>query len=245
MATPKKTNPQPSIAQFNKAAREVREHGTPTNMSLADFEAYQKRFDAVYQPADARRGKVTNAELYGSEKRLVEELIIRGLPAMIWEQIKIATGQGTQFLINHKSGEVEEVPANPKDVILAYQGLSDRVFGKPETHKHVTETSESTQRLTILIGPAADDYNAEQERIRGALPLATEPLVLPSPSPEELLALPEVFESREIRKVALDTHLAGGDPYEVRAAVQQQFGSRDARRARRKEAKELPVGEPQ
>jgi len=240
VATPRKSNPKPTVADLSRARKEVRERGTPTNMTLEEFEAYQKRFDATVQPAAERRGQVSKAELYGRESRLIEEMILRGLPAMVWEQIQIATGQKTQFIVNHGTGEVVEVPVDPKTQVAAFKELRDTALGKPETMKFEKVETEGKQVLQIVIGPAAEQPAPIEAEV--ALPDPEQPLVLPPPGREELLALPQVYEDREIRKLALDVHLQGGDEYAVRRAVHERFGSRDARRAARKAFQEAGAG---
>lgn len=133
-----------------------------------------------------------------------------------------------------------EVPVDPKTQVAAFKELRDTALGKPETMKFERTEIEGKATFEIVLGPAAEERwkaGAIEAPAEAAIDPAR-PLVLPPLSQEELLALPPAFEDREIRKLALDRHLAGDDEYGVRAAVHEQFGSRDARRARRRAAQD-------
>jgi hypothetical protein len=202
----------------------------PPNMSLEEWRAHQVRFSPENQPEGAKRGRVAKTELYGSEIRIIDELIVRDLPYLVQEQLQIAKGLARQQVVNPRTGELVMVDVDARVKAQVGQYLMDRIMGKPETFKHVEERADGTQVVRILIGPAADERRAAIEAT--AVDVAA-PLMLPSPPLEELDRLPPIHTTREIRKVALDEHLKGSDAVETRRAIHEKFGSRDQIRARR------------
>lgn len=127
------------------------------------------RFSKENQPAH-KPGRLKKSVLYAGQIRDLEDGIADKLPAIAHEMLRIAFGDMTEHLINHKTGEVVEVPVNPATRLKAQVYLIDRIAGKAEQNK-IHELGENANgALKVMLGAAAVSYWARVQGVEGGLP---------------------------------------------------------------------------
>lgn len=110
-------------------------------------------------PSHAHRK--SKEELYRKPVRQAEKKIVDRLPAIVDQMILTALGETKEHLINHKTGEVAEVPVNPATQLKAQQYLLDRIAGKPETTKKHELGPVAAAGFSVLLGMTAEAHWAQ------------------------------------------------------------------------------------
>lgn len=110
------------------------------------------------RPVPPPTKRQTKKERYAGYIAQAEDLLSDYLPEAARAAIAIAMGEAKEYLINHKTGAVHEVPCNPATRLKAVQFITERIAGKPEA----TKTHELGQRaegmFRVLMGPAAQEH---------------------------------------------------------------------------------------
>lgn len=103
------------------------------------------------------------SERYREQITLAEDLLSAYLPDAANAAIEIASGRAVEHLINHKTGEVHEVPVNPATRLKAVQFITERVAGKPESTKTHELGDNAAGVFQVLLGGAAQAHWKEVE----------------------------------------------------------------------------------
>jgi hypothetical protein len=119
--------------------------------------------DAYFKPGDPRRFGGTrtgegNQKLRRKAIRKAKRKWSMFLPEAADLAIAIAKGEAYEHLVNHKTGEIAEVPVNPKTRLEAIKFITERIDGRPEqTRTH--ELGPGAQgAFSVLLGAAAHEH---------------------------------------------------------------------------------------
>lgn len=114
--------------------------------------------DTQFKPGNVPPRTRPKKEKYAGYIARAEDLLADYLPDAARAAIDIAAGRAVQHLINHKTGEVHEVPVDPATRLKAVQFITERVAGKPESTKTHELGERAEGMFKVLIGGAADEH---------------------------------------------------------------------------------------
>lgn len=128
-------------------------------------------WSSTHQPT-RRPGRAPARERHAGLITTAEDLAAASIVDVMAAAVQIALGNAVEHLINHKTGQVNEVPVQPATRLKAQAMVMDRVMGKAEqTRTHEIGQNAAGVFRVLLGGAAAEHWHRE------ALDAPSEPLL--------------------------------------------------------------------
>lgn len=108
----------------------------------------------------ARAQEVRKARKYRyvDDVQHAEDLLSKSLSDAANAAIAIVRGEARQYLINHKTGEVNEVPVDPATRLKAAEFIFKRIAGEPERQTTMELGEGAAGVFKVLVGAAAEEH---------------------------------------------------------------------------------------
>lgn len=91
-----------------------------------------------------------------------EDLMAKSLGDAAKAAVAIVKGEARAYLINHKTGTVEEVPVDPATRLKAAEFIFKRIAGEPERQTTVELGEEAKGVFNVMVGAAASEFWRQQ-----------------------------------------------------------------------------------
>lgn len=93
-----------------------------------------------------------------------EDLMAKSLGDAAKAAVAIVKGEAKAYLINHKTGTVEEVPVDPATRLKAAEFIFKRIAGEPERQTTVELGEEAKGVFNVMVGAAASEFWRQQDQ---------------------------------------------------------------------------------